>query len=285
MEESIVVLVRGGLGNQMFQVAHGVALAAKFGADLAFIDLAGLARVGRQWELSCFGIEPTAAGAAVRLRFMAMVWATQHLHRIGLPGWPRLLVEDAAFSPAMKVSRVPRVISGYWQGPAYFSDQEDKVRQTFRFPELPAGHAVHADPARPLTAIHVRRGDYVNDPIARNHHLVCDASWYREAWARLRRDVGDCQALVFSDEPEWARKHLALDGDVKYITGDASRPAWIDLARMSRCQHFVISNSSYSWWAAFLSTSPRKQVIAPKYWLRGVETARLRLCPPSWILL
>lgn len=285
MEKISYVLVRGGLGNQMFQVAYGIALASKFGINPAFINLTGGARVARQWELNCFGIQETVATTAVHLRLIATVWTTRKLHRIGLPGWPSALVEQEELSDSLKLRCMPRIVAGYWQRPAYFSSQENEVREVFRFPKLPEGDEPQIDPARPAVAIHVRRGDYANDPVARSTHLVCDASWYRRAWQRLRQDVGDCRALVFSDDPEWARKHLALDGDIKFITGDPGRPAWIDLARMSKCQHFVISNSTYSWWAAYLSASPRKKVIAPRYWFPGVETAKLQVCPPSWILL
>lgn len=286
MQNVSYVLVRGGLGNQMFQVAFGIALASKLGTKPAFINLSGRARVARQWELSCFGIQPTVASPIVQLRLLSMVWTTQKLHRLGLPSWPSALVERQGLSAPLELSRTPpHVVAGYWQKPAYFNDQDAEIRQTFLFPKLPAGAAPQVNAARPVAAIHVRRGDYASDPVARSHHLVCDASWYRRAWERLRQDVGDCQGLVFSDDPEWAREHLALGGDIQYVTGSPGRPAWVDLARMSQCQHFVISNSTYSWWAAYLSASPHKKVIAPRYWFRGVETATLQICPHSWILL
>jgi hypothetical protein len=180
---------------------------------------------------------------------------------------------------------MPRVVSGYWQRPDYFGAQEPLVRRTFQFPKLSAQDELQVDASRPKVAIHVRRGDYANDPVARTSHLVCDAPWYRRAWETLRRELANCQALVFSDDPQWAREHLTLSGNVQYITGDPARPAWVDMARMSQCQHFVISNSTYSWWAAYLSDSPRKRVIAPRYWFPSVDTAKLQICPPSWILL
>lgn len=283
MEKVFYVLVFGGLGNQMFQIAYGLAIASKFGCKPVFINLADKAHVAREWGLYCFDIEPTEISAAMRLQLMGMVWVTKKLHRIGLPGWPSVLVERGEFSLPRKLLSAPRVVAGYWQSPAYFGDQEEQVRQAFRFPKLPAGDKLQLDAARPMAAIHVRRGDYVSNP--RSIHLVCDAAWYRAAWHRLREEVENCRALVFSDDPEWARENLELTGDVQYVVGDSKQPAWVDLARMRECQHFVISNSSYSWWAAYLSGSPGKQVIAPRYWFRGVETAKLRICPSSWILL
>jgi len=279
------VTVRGGLGNQMFQTAYAIALAAKFDVKPVFIDLSDMARVPRRWELACFGIAPNLASDARRLQLAAIAWTTRRMQRLGLPGFPGALVERAEFSGPPALHRAPRLVTGYWQGPAYFNGYEDQVRQVFRFPELPADDQLRHDAGRPVAAIHVRRGDYVNDPVARSIHLVCDASWYRSAWQKLRQTVNNCQALVFSDDPEWAHEHLVLDGDVEYVAGDPCRPAWVDLARMSQCQHFVISNSSYSWWAAFLSVSSGKQVIAPRYWFQGVEAAKLQICPQSWILL
>ena len=94
----------------------------------------------------------------------------------------------------------------------------------------------------------------------------------------------NAKALVFSDDSVWARSNLNLEGDVEYIESTDSVSSWIDMARMSRCQHFIISNSSYSWWGAWLSDHPSKIVIAPNFWLQGRPTIDLGLCPEAWIL-
>ena len=137
----------------------------------------------------------------------------------------------------------------------------------------------------PSVAIHVRRGDYVTDPVATKRHLICDAQWYEGAWDYIRAKIGGGHAFVFSDDPAWVRKTLKLDGDVTIVENSNGEEPWMDMARMSLCNHFVISNSSYSWWAAYLSNPRDKTVVAPKYWFNGVLTADIKICPDDWILL
>jgi len=279
------VIVRGGLGNQMFQAAFATALAQRFGVTPRFVDLSEHARVARRWELGCFGIEPSPVGRLSQAGLVTRVLATQKLQRLGLPGWPGALVERAEYAGPPALTRAPALVSGYWQGERYFAEAAQAVRARLRFDTTGLRPLGDAADRRPRVALHVRRGDYVSDPHARSVHLVCDVDWYRAAWARMQAAVPDARALVFSDDPGWAREHLGLPGDVDYAAGEPGAPAWVDMARMSGCDHFVISNSSYSWWAAWLATAPGKRVIAPAQWFRGRLSADLQICPPGWELL
>lgn len=133
-------------------------------------------------------------------------------------------------------------------------------------------------------AMHVRRGDYVSDPAAAMH-LVCDVGYYERACSEMLKRVPDAQFVVFSDDMNWVRGHISLPADTAYALASKDQPAWVDLMLMRCCDHFVISNSSYSWWAAFLSEHPGKQVIAPDHWLVGVTTRSIGICPEDWLLL
>lgn len=280
------VLVRGGLGNQMFQLAFATALAARFGQTPRYVDLSSHARVARQWSLGCFGVEPTKVGVLTRAWLAASAVLNRKLRSPVLARRTGALIELDEFTGPPPLTRAPTLISGYWQGPAYFAGYEREVRAALRFPDVPPRwQIVPRTAGAPRVAIHVRRGDYVSDPIAAQHHLVCDPAWYRRAWAGLRESIPGAQAWVFSDDPEWVRSALALDGDVQLVALDATRPAWCDLAEMSRCDHFVISNSSFSWWAAYLGQRNGTKVVAPAHWFRGRRTADLRICPPEWQLL
>lgn len=280
------VIVRGGLGNQMFQVAFATALACRFGVTPKYADLSSRARVARSWSLSCFGIEPDQIGSLTQARLAAVAVLSRKLRLRHFDRLTGTMIELEEFKAPPAMEKAPQLISGYWQGPAYFAGHEAAVRAVLRFPEVPRQWAVlRVANGRQRVAIHVRRGDYVSDPVARAVHLVCDAAWYRNAWDRLRTEVSDCQAIVFSDDAEWAGQNLMLDGDVHYVRADRGRPAWADMAQMSQCQHFIISNSSFSWWAAYLGQSKDSHVIAPARWLQGRPTAGLGICPPSWTLL
>jgi hypothetical protein len=278
------VIVRGGLGNQMFQVAFATALAERFAVRPRFVDLSEHARVARRWELGCFGIEPAQLSDLARLGLVACARTAHYWQKLKLPGrFAQALIEAPASPPSL--AQAPRLVSGYWQNPRLFAGSAPTLRKLFALSTPGWQPMAAASASCPTVAVHVRRGDYASDPTARSVHLVCDENWYRQAWDVMRAAVPQARALVFSDDIEWARGHLALVGEVDYVAGAPDAAAWVDLARMSQCDHFIISNSSYSWWAAWLGALPAKRVIAPRYWFRGRETAVLGICPEDWMLL
>lgn len=266
----------------MFQVAFATALSKRFETQPAFIDLSSSARVPRSWSLSCFGIQPVSANALTKGHVALQTLISQKAPAVSRIFGGGVLIERAPFSAPPAITMPPRLISGYWQGPAYFAGYEEEIRQIFKFPSQDREHTRKG--RRPVVAVHVRRGDYASDPHARSVHLVCDAGWYERAWTRMRTTVGDCTALVFSDDPEWVRNQIKFDGDIEYVSAKP-RPAWQDMSEMSTCDHFIISNSTFSWWAAFLGQRDETQVFAPFEWLRGKPTRSLAICPESWTVV
>lgn len=286
MTSSVRVVVRGGLGNQMFQAAYGLSLALSHHGHLQLLDLTHRARVQRKWALSCFGLEPQAISPWEAQAVLGRIWLAQKLKRSVGPVCAGVHIEAAEFSGPVQLAQLPRLVSGYWQGLQYFQAHEAAVRAMFTFPPVASHDRLWAGPsASERIAIHVRRGDYASDPAARQLHLVCDTHWYRHAWDRMRQRYPRASAWVFSDDALWAQQHLKLEGDVHHVPNDPNRPAWVDMAHMAQCDHHVISNSSFSWWAAYLGKQAHSHVIAPALWFRGVPTAGLGMALPDWELL
>lgn len=156
----------------------------------------------------------------------------------------------------MRKGEIPDI---YVQSPEYFEGYEDEIKQIF---QQDVGGKIDA------VAIHVRRGDYVNNPFYVD--LVKDGYYQRSmAW------FPDKKFVVFSDDPIWCEEQELFRGcEVSYGT------ELEDFNKMASCSGHIIANSSYSWWAAFISPYTEK-VIAPKAWYTdGVERTK---CPDSWI--
>lgn len=284
---SSTMLIRGGLGNQMFQMAFGDLLAKRYGAQIRYVDFSTDARVGRQWGLSVFGVPQHVPSGPGWLTMRYGVMVARHVQRFTRWQHPfGMWLEPSDGTSLQWPERVPVLVDGYWQKAELYLPYQAELRARFRV-DL-GSHARQVDAlraqGRPLVALHARRGDYVSDPAAAMH-LVCDVAYYRRAWERLQGGLVRPQLLVFSDDPVWAREHLSLAPDVQFAQGVDGQPAWVDMMRMSRCDHFIISNSSYSWWAAFLAEGEGKQVVAPDHWLVGQPTAPMGVCPPGWLLL
>ena len=116
-----------------------------------------------------------------------------------------------------------------------------------------------------IVAIHVRRGDYLLPQHSHFCHL--DNSYYSEALAPFIKEIEKYHFLIFSNDIEWCKKYLIQGEMVTFVEqGDD----YIDLITMSMCDHFIIANSSYSWWAAFKSESNlHKKVYCPTNYLRN----------------
>ena len=179
----------------------------------------------------------------------------------------------------------PKALYGYWQSASFFEGSEEGVRKQFNFPNLDDDKIAAEIKNTPQSvAIHIRRGDYVSDPVATERHLICDMPWYKAAWNFVRSNLEDSHAFVFSDDPAWVRDNLNFEGNITIVENTPDEEPWKDMARMSLCEHYIISNSSYSWWAAYLSNSASKMVVAPKYWFNGVPSVDINICPDDWIL-
>jgi hypothetical protein len=287
MAKKVKVLIRGGMGNQMFQLAFAIALCKRLDAQYELLDLSSKARVQRNWGLSCFDIEPCKLNNVARLLLLAKVWLCRKWFKLFRRYFFNVLIETNEFAQSKSIRFVPNIISGYWQRFEYFSNIDCEIKEAFRFPKIPKEYDINSDidPLLPKIAIHVRRGDYASDPIAKMHHLICTPEWYEKAWQKMQKQIGVCQAIIFSDDINWVRKNILLEGKVIFAESHSAMPEWIDMARMSNCDHFIISNSTFSWWAAWLSKADNKKIIAPSFWFKGEATKDLGICPSTWMLL
>jgi len=163
-------------------------------------------------------------------------------------------------------------LHGYFQSWKYFEHCQDYIREIFR-PREPEDSNLF----RGLCAVHVRRGDYVQFP---EHHPTMEMTYYNQAIER----VPASKFLIFSDDVKWCEKNFIGD---KFIVTDPASSA-IDFRMMMACNHFIIGNSSFSWWAAWLGEHQDKVVVAPQKWFGTalVNTHPTRdLIPPDWVII
>ena len=133
-----------------------------------------------------------------------------------------------------------------------------------------------------LAAVHVRRGDYVTSAEIFGYFRVLPIEYYLAGVSSVV--APDTTLVVFSDDPAWCRAELAprLE-EIAPVTVVEGNRDWADLLLMSRCDHHVLSNSTYAWWGAFLSDDPE-----PVHPLRfstdptESKSAHSAMYPPSW---
>lgn len=160
------------------------------------------------------------------------------------------------------------VFSGYFQSERYFVKYSEAVKQLFSAPIEFIKEAFINYPflqTSNVTCISVRRGDYL---IYSDYHPVITKEYIEEAIKRIPKTD---YFVIFSDDLDWCVSNLNHLSNVHFISASIHEQMWL----MSLCDNFVISNSSFSWWGAYLSRNKNKTVVAPQTWF-GPR------CPHGW---
>ena len=90
---------------------------------------------------------------------------------------------------------------------------------------------------------------------------------------------------MFSDDPAWARACLRLPGPVAFVDDSGAEPDYEDLRLMTSCRHFIIANSTFSWWGAWLAGNEHKIVVAPRRWFADPRRCTKDIAPKPWLLI
>ena len=265
----IVIRILGGLGNQLFQYAYAKSLAAK-GYDVK-IDIAAFKNYTLHggYHLDQFKIDVKTASPAES-------WFAKYFFNFPKKE-KRLLFQESFLKPFRN-----KYIKGYFQTEKYFKNIEDEIRQDFTFKNeisLLCKHKM-SEVDRPI-ALHIRRGDFLINS-ANHNNLGLD---YYEA--SLDRFDSNRNVIIFSDDSEWCKEQNLFEDD-RFLVSEGN-DSYTDLCLMSLCTDFIIANSTFSWWGAWLSKSINKVVCSPdpKKWF-GPNNAHLDtsdIIPKEWVII
>lgn len=289
----IIANIIGGLGNQMFQYAAGRALSLHRGVPLR-LDISGYANyeLHHGFELERIFKHTADIASDVDVRGI-LGW--QYARRIReLLARPRFavfrrngLIVEPHFHYWSEFEDAPEesYLVGYWQSEKYFFKVAEMIATDFTF-KLPmsARNLELAEQIKQTNAVslHVRRGDYANNPVTTATHGLCSLEYYHAAVCHIAGKVKYPHFFIFSDDAEWVKKNLRVDFPCKYIDHNRTTESYNDMRLMSMCKHNIIANSSFSWWGAWLNENHEKIVIAPKKWFT-IDNIESDLIPKSWV--
>lgn len=286
----VIVRIWDGLGNQMFQYAYARALKSK-GIDVRldmnksydemFVKYKNNAyrKNGIQhFRISIPSIDVYQYGKYVYLSQNTLVrkliyWLATHSL------WRYRFYEEAiqAYSEKSAKIRGDCYVKGWFQSEKYFRDIRPVLLEEF----VPNGKIRMPGDIKKLlsekecVSLHVRRGDYVRI------HLALHPAYYRKAIAYMQKVYKNPFFLIFSDDLGWVRENICMNGNYAYVNENGELKDYEELFIMSRCKSNIISNSTFSWWGAWLNQNENKTVVAPKAWISGQGD----IVPADWISL
>lgn len=224
----------GRLGNCLFGIAAVIGTAQKLGAQAVIPD----------WSYSKHFEESLPIGSI----------SPTHAYKEPAFNYTEIDLNNAT----MLYGRDNKVydLQGYFQSEKYFNHCSDLIRNTFipskEIAFMCAEYFFHY----PVTcSVHVRRGDYVGNPF----YAQLDINYYKQAIEYIKETTGTERFLIFSDDINWCKDHFIGD---EYEFSEGKKDVE-DLFLMAECNHNIISNSSFSWWASYLNRYLDKTIVAP----------------------
>ena len=255
----------GQLGNQMFQYATVLGVADKVGAEACIphhheVLVDNLGNNLRIELFDAFKIKPEKTGFIITDRNY----------------------QEADFTFDEEIftldSQHDHCLVGFFQTYKYFDHIKDRIKEEFTF------HEEVKEECSPIVeqftspvGLHIRRGDYLIN--SGNHHNLSDR--YYEA--ALKEFDEDRQVIIFTDDPKWVLENPLFESD-RFIVSEGNGP-YHDLYMMTQCSDFIISNSTFSWWGAYLAD--KGKVVAPATWFgpNNAHKSTRDLYPEHWKIL
>lgn len=282
----IITKLNGGLGNQLFQYSFGRYLSEK-NKDILKLDIQGLEKTTkdtqRKFLLNKFNIS-SSIGEPTEIKKMKYPFGFLSKIKRGLDVkiFRKFYIN---FEPKLLTLKGDVYLAGFFQSENYFKEIESIIRKEFTLKDpLSPSAQTYADQITQIQdaiSIHIRRGDYVSNSSANKYFGTCDLTYYERAISKIKESITSPNFFIFSDDIEWVKEHLKIEGAVYVSNPNLSE--YEELILMSYCAHNIIANSTFSWWGAWLNQNPNKIVIAPQKWLNTDISKQPDIVPSTWI--
>ena len=280
----IIIRIIGGLGNQMFQYAYAKALRKK-GYNVK-IDITAFEtyKLHGGYQLNKFDLDLKEATKEEIKSFYKKDIISQILNRLNIK---HTIIKEKGLSFKRRLLKPSdnTYIQGYFQSEKYLSDITN-INEIFTINNPISNYTneikKHILDSNNSCSMHIRRGDYINDPIFE----VCEIDYYEKAMKFMEEKIGNMTYFVFSNDIKWVKENIKAK-NIIYINSDEPRIPHEDILLMSLCKNNIIANSSFCWWGAYLNQNKEKLIVTPKKWFKTAKKIKQSkdLVPKSWIRL
>jgi hypothetical protein len=291
--------VCGGLGNQLFQYAAGLALARRHQTRLIIDASFYRTKSHRSFQLNQLELDyelshgddtlvrelpSTPTGELVDTGSQFHVEPRQHTDIC-------FSERSFCFDETFLTITPPVVLQGYYQSERYFADIRDELGAQIKLRRQPCAKFYEAlnviESSRAPVAVHVRRGDLITDDgVVHAVHGCLAWPYYSRALHIISRLIdNDHDLFIFGDDLA-ALRDMQSKIARSIVVSHSDLSAADDLILMRKCRHFITANSTFSWWGAWLGEAPEKIVISPRQWFSPSGLRQNNVCdliPEGWL--
>lgn len=281
----IIVRIWEGIGNQLFQYAYARSQLKKnkcvfLDLDKAYKEKFPTLRNNsiRENSIRKFNITVPSIDVEKLEKYSYLerkTWMEQKIFYLAQNGWwPYSFIEEKSEHYSRRIDKLKRnvYIKGWFQDIRYFKDIRKELLQELtpkKKIKIPL-YLLNMIKDKNSVAIHVRRGDYVR--LGR----ALPVAYYISAKKMIETKIKSPIYLIFSDDYKWVKENINWNCKVFYIDELCDLEDYEQLFIMSRCRSQVISNSTFSWWAAWLNSHKDKIIIAPKQFIQHNPGLKIR---------
>ncbi|MBR0385213.1 MAG: alpha-1,2-fucosyltransferase [Erysipelotrichaceae bacterium] len=286
----ITAVIRGGLGNQLFQYASAYALSKKLRQQLTLDTSFYHSESKRAYRLdqlhlsNHFVTNGETDNLLIRCyknRYINGVIRRMQMNTLPITNGIYLVDKAGRFTPSFFDVEAENIfMNGYFQSEEYFREYRGEILKQFTpsyEPEKEYLKLVTEIQNCESVSIHVRHGDFSNRHKT-GYHYVLNADYYIRAIDTIREHVAKPKFYFFSDDMDWVRKNLPSSEEFEFISLNTHNGDIDELMLMSKCQHNITANSTFSWWGAWLNTNKRSVKITP-----DKQYGDPKMIPASWI--
>lgn len=288
----IIVRIKGGLGNQLFQYAAAYSLARsrndQIGADISYFNQEDL----RKYRLNCLKLSGVNIIEADNLPLGIEIVKNKYINRILRCKQDKIININKTTSYVLEkkysvlIDNISSIntqniyLDGYFQTPLYFQKYRNDLFRMITpvynysndtnklFREIYAANSV---------AVHVRRGDFLHNNRSQ-YHYVLGLDYYINAITYIKQRIDNPIFYFFSDDIEWVKENWGDNGNIRFILSEEDNSDITELMLMKACKHIITANSSFSWWAAWLKDNEESICIVPEK-----QYGNPNMIPVGWI--
>lgn len=289
----VIVRLMGGLGNQMFQYAFARNIANKNKAslffDTTFLDSNIEGIVKRNFDLDIFGIQKYNINEKELLNYYRYGNNLQdkifNFYNKNIKN--KIIYNESPHDFDIKYLNVKAntYLYGQWGSYKYFESIADIIKEEFTIilkNEIVIEHLLDDIKKNNSVCLNVRRADFVNN----SFHVLLGMDYYNKAIEHINKEVENPFYYIFSDDIEWCKNNFSFLTNAVFVTHEYAGEKFSSyLYLMIQCKHYIIPNSTFAWWAAWLNNDQYKIVIAPNKWYTSYNFELKDLIPSTWITL